>query len=143
MLPMLNEKQMRLYLASEAIAFGRGGITLMSRISGVSWSVITTGVKEIKSGDTEIFSADVRLQVSADFWLSSIMDFQDFHMFLTYQMIQGFFNPRLRFCDSFSSCSFSSYWNFKRKAFISDIGKWAVCWRKWDTVYRQIRKWIR
>ena len=36
MLPMLNEKQMRLYLASEAIAFGRGGITLMSRISGVS-----------------------------------------------------------------------------------------------------------
>ena len=56
MLPMLNEKQRRLYLASEAIAFGRGGITLMSRISGVSRSVITTGVKEIKSGDTEIVS---------------------------------------------------------------------------------------
>ncbi len=29
MLPMLNEKQRRLYLASEAIAFGRGGITLI------------------------------------------------------------------------------------------------------------------
>ena len=62
MLPMLNEKQRRLYLASEAIAFGRGGITLMSRISGVSQSVITTGVKEIKSGDTEIVSADAPIR---------------------------------------------------------------------------------
>ena len=44
MLPLLNEKQKRLYLAAEAIAYGRGGITFMSHISGVSRSVITTNV---------------------------------------------------------------------------------------------------
>ena len=62
MLPLLNEKQKRLYLAAEAIAYGRGGITFMSHISGVSRSVITTGVKEIKSGDPEILSANTPLR---------------------------------------------------------------------------------
>jgi hypothetical protein len=36
MLPLLNERQQRLYLASEAIALGRGGFTRISKISGVS-----------------------------------------------------------------------------------------------------------
>lgn len=62
MLPLLNEKQKRLYLAAEAIAYGRGGITFMSHISGVSRSVITTGVKEIKSGDPEILSANTPIR---------------------------------------------------------------------------------
>ena len=53
MLPLLNEKQKRLYLASEAIAMGRGGIAEVSRASGISRSVITAGIKDMKAGDSE------------------------------------------------------------------------------------------
>ena len=58
MLPLLNEKQRRIYLASEAIAIGRGGITKVSKASGVSRSVITAGVKDINSGNTKVLSED-------------------------------------------------------------------------------------
>jgi hypothetical protein len=50
MLPHLNEAQKRLYLASEAIAYGRGGISKMEQISGVSRVTIRKGIAEIKSG---------------------------------------------------------------------------------------------
>ena len=50
-LPMLNEVQKRLYLASEAEALGRGGISQVSRITGVSRVTITTGLKELASGE--------------------------------------------------------------------------------------------
>lgn len=56
MIPLLNEKQRRIYLASEAIAIGHGGITEVSNASGVSRSVITAGVKEIKNNDIDILS---------------------------------------------------------------------------------------
>ena len=36
MLPLLNEKQKRLFLASEAIAYGRGGIVEVIKYSGAS-----------------------------------------------------------------------------------------------------------
>ena len=36
LLPHLNEAQKRLFLASEAVAYGRGGISEVERISGVS-----------------------------------------------------------------------------------------------------------
>ena len=49
MMPLLNEKQKRIYLASEAIAIGRGGVTEVSRISGISRSVITAGIKDINA----------------------------------------------------------------------------------------------
>jgi len=48
MLPLLNEKQKRLYLASEAEAIGYGGISAVSRISGVSRVTISQGIKELK-----------------------------------------------------------------------------------------------
>ena len=44
---LLNEKQKRLYLANEAKSMGRGGITEVSRVSGVSRVTITAGMKEI------------------------------------------------------------------------------------------------
>ena len=50
MLPYLNEAQKRLFLASEAIAYGRGGISEAERISGVSRATIRKGIIEIKSG---------------------------------------------------------------------------------------------
>ena len=50
MLPTLDERQKRLFLASEAISYGRGGISLVSRISGMSRTTITKAVSEIKNG---------------------------------------------------------------------------------------------
>jgi len=52
MLPLLDEKQRRLYLANEAKALGHGGITQVSRVSGVSRVTITRGLSEIQPGST-------------------------------------------------------------------------------------------
>jgi DNA-binding MurR/RpiR family transcriptional regulator len=46
-LPLLNERQCRLYLANEARAMGRGRISQVSRVSGVSRVTIAQGLKEI------------------------------------------------------------------------------------------------
>ena len=53
MLPHLNEYQKRRYLASEAKAYGYGGISLMSEISGVSAATISQGVSELLSPEEE------------------------------------------------------------------------------------------
>ena len=49
--PTLNEKQRRIYLASEAMAAGRGGVTRIHEITGVSRSAIHDGIREIESND--------------------------------------------------------------------------------------------
>jgi transposase len=49
MLPLLDERQRRLYLANEAKAIGYGGISDVSKVSGVSRVTITEGMKEINS----------------------------------------------------------------------------------------------
>jgi transposase len=46
LLPILNEKQRRLYLATEAKALGYGGISQVSRVSGVSRLTISQGIKD-------------------------------------------------------------------------------------------------
>ena len=48
-LPLLDERQRRLYLANEAKAIGYGGISQLSRITGVSRATITQGLAEISS----------------------------------------------------------------------------------------------
>jgi transposase len=48
-LPLLNERQRRLYLANEAKAIGRSGISQVGRVSGVSRVTITQGLKEINA----------------------------------------------------------------------------------------------
>jgi hypothetical protein len=50
MLPQLNERQRRLFLASEALAYGRGGIAEVIRNSGTSRNTIKKGIAELKSG---------------------------------------------------------------------------------------------
>lgn len=50
MLPILDERQKRLFLANEAVSYGRGGISLVSRISGMSRTTITKAVKELEKG---------------------------------------------------------------------------------------------
>jgi transposase len=49
MLPLLNERQRRLFLAAEAEAIGYGGVSQVSSASGVSRVTITQGIKELKS----------------------------------------------------------------------------------------------
>jgi transposase len=53
MLPELNERQRRLFLATEAKAIGYGGVTTVSRISGVSRVTITQGLNELEEGNAD------------------------------------------------------------------------------------------
>ena len=46
-LPFLSERQRRIYLSVEAKHFGYGGITKVSKLSGVSRVLITKGKKEL------------------------------------------------------------------------------------------------
>jgi len=61
MLPLLNEKQKRIYLATEAESIGYGGISYVSRISSVSRVTITRGIQE-KKGEKSVETAisDIR-----------------------------------------------------------------------------------
>ena len=51
MLPLLDERQKRLYLANEALSYGRGGISYVSRVSGMSRTTITKAVDELNNGE--------------------------------------------------------------------------------------------
>jgi transposase len=50
MLPYLDEKQKRMFLALEAESIGHGGVKLIHEISGVSPTTIIKGKKELQSG---------------------------------------------------------------------------------------------
>jgi hypothetical protein len=50
-LPTLKEYQRRRYLSAEAQSIGYGGISLISRISGMSRQTLTEGVKELNYTD--------------------------------------------------------------------------------------------
>lgn len=50
MLPILNERQRRIFLATEARTIGYGGISQISAISGISRITIMQGIKEIENG---------------------------------------------------------------------------------------------
>jgi len=45
----LNERQRRLWAASEAISLGRGGITRVSKATGLSRTTITQGINDLQS----------------------------------------------------------------------------------------------
>ena len=49
MLPLLDERQRRIFLATEAKSLGHGGISQISKLSGVSRVTITLGIKEIEN----------------------------------------------------------------------------------------------
>lgn len=51
MMPVLNEKQQRILMASAAEALGHGGVTAVSELTGASRSTITNGLNEISSGE--------------------------------------------------------------------------------------------
>src|SRR6266513_2391280 len=43
----LNEQQWRLYLGTEALKFGAGGISQVAALSGADWKTVQRGVKEL------------------------------------------------------------------------------------------------
>ncbi|MCK9330991.1 MAG: ISAzo13 family transposase, partial [Candidatus Cloacimonetes bacterium] len=45
--PILNESQKRKYLAAEAESLGRGGVSQISQVLGVSRNTIAAGMKEL------------------------------------------------------------------------------------------------
>jgi transposase len=47
MLPYLDERQRRMYLATEAVSLGYGGIKALSNLTGVSENTIAVGIKEL------------------------------------------------------------------------------------------------
>ena len=49
---LLDERQWRLYLANEAMSAGYGGVSEVSRITGVSRTTITKGIEELKQSKT-------------------------------------------------------------------------------------------
>jgi hypothetical protein len=49
--PFLNERDRRLWAASEAEALGRGGVTAVSAVTGIARSTIGRGLVELRNGD--------------------------------------------------------------------------------------------
>ena len=46
-LPYLNEKQTRIVLAAEAESMGRGGLSKVSKLTGISRVTLNMGIKEL------------------------------------------------------------------------------------------------
>src|SRR5229473_7356372 len=59
MAPVLNEQSRRRFVASEAQALGRGGVSLMAQISGLARSTIYHGLSDIRD-KTSVASGRVR-----------------------------------------------------------------------------------
>jgi hypothetical protein len=59
---MLNERQRRRFLAIESKSLGYGGISLISRLSGVSRQTLTVGVKELDDLDAEEMTPKSRIR---------------------------------------------------------------------------------
>ena len=48
--PTLDERSLRLFAATEAAALGRGGVSRVSRLTGMARSTITRGERELAEG---------------------------------------------------------------------------------------------
>jgi hypothetical protein len=59
--PVLDERERRLFAASEARAAGHGGVVAVSRTTGIARSTIDRGLADLRSGAV-MFSARVRRQ---------------------------------------------------------------------------------
>jgi DNA-binding IclR family transcriptional regulator len=59
MAPVLNEQGRRRFVALEALQLGRGGVSLMARISGLARSTIYRGLSDLRN------KASARLRRSA------------------------------------------------------------------------------
>lgn len=55
----VDEKSKRLWCANEALTLGWGGVTILSKATGVSRTTITAGIKELK-GEKAVPKAGIR-----------------------------------------------------------------------------------
>ena len=51
--PVLNERARRRWAATEALAFGRGGISAVARATGLSRKTIRAGIREMGNGECD------------------------------------------------------------------------------------------
>ncbi len=58
--PQMNERTRRLTAAAEARAIGRGGITLVSQVSGLSRATITRGVRDLDAAAAGALPGQIR-----------------------------------------------------------------------------------
>jgi hypothetical protein len=61
MLPALNERQQRIFLAAQARYLGRGGIAAVARVSGFSRDTINNGLSDIERPGS-LFDADTKVR---------------------------------------------------------------------------------
>lgn len=62
---LLNERQRRLWAATEAINLGRGGITIVSKALRISPNTIKRGIQEIETGQADAsLNATARIRKS-------------------------------------------------------------------------------
>ena len=59
LLPFLNERTLRLWAATEALALGRGGIAFVARGTGMSRTTVYAGIRDLET-DPESESAGPR-----------------------------------------------------------------------------------
>jgi hypothetical protein len=57
--PTFNERQKRLWAASEALNLGHGGVSVLQRITGLSRSTIHLGIKELERKISEESSSEI------------------------------------------------------------------------------------
>src|SRR6266404_61148 len=58
LVPLLHEKARRHWAATEALALGRGGISLVAAATGLSRPTIRQGIQELQAADTFSATAD-------------------------------------------------------------------------------------
>ena len=51
--PLMSERMRRLWAASESLALGRGGISVVATATGLSRNTITAGLRELRQGIEE------------------------------------------------------------------------------------------
>jgi hypothetical protein len=71
--PFLDERLRRLYAAAEATVIGYGGISLVSRETGISRRAIAQGYKELKHPPTQVTSpcSQARWRAEAGYYQGS------------------------------------------------------------------------
>ena len=75
LLPLLNEEQKRVYLATETIYLGRGGKAKLEKLIGVSHNTINKGLRELKAGAPIVSIGRIRKEgggrkkkITAELW---------------------------------------------------------------------------
>lgn len=61
--PFLDERRRRLWAAAEALALGRGGVTLVAAATGLHRNTIGEGLRELRAGDPAVLPSEQRVRM--------------------------------------------------------------------------------